>query len=45
MSRKLVTIRKVGKLIPIKGADFIELAMVDGWSCIVKKNEIVEGEW
>lgn len=37
--RKLVTIRKINNLIPIKGADFIELAVVGGWTVIVKKGE------
>lgn len=44
MSRKLATVRKVSKLIPIKGADFIELAIVDGWQCIVKKGEFKKGD-
>ena len=34
--RKLVTLRKVSKLIPIEGKDVIELAEIDGWQCIVK---------
>ena len=42
--RKLVTRRVVDKLIPINGADRIELALVDGWSCIVKKGEFRVGE-
>ena len=41
--RKLVTVRKVDKLFPIPGADFIELAMIGGWSCIVKKGEFQVG--
>jgi RNA ligase (TIGR02306 family) len=41
--RKLVTIRKIKKLLPITGADFIELAMVDDWSVVVKKGEFIEG--
>jgi RNA ligase (TIGR02306 family) len=43
MERKLVSIQSIRKLIPIKGADFIELAMVNDWTCIVKKGEFVEG--
>jgi RNA ligase (TIGR02306 family) len=43
--RKLVTLRKVSKLTPIEGADVIELAHVDGWQCVVKKNEFEEGDW
>ena len=42
--RKLATIRKISKLIPIDGADFIELALVDGWQCIVKKGEFKVGD-
>lgn len=40
--RKLVTKRKIDKLLPIPGADIIELAMVGGWTCIVKKGEFKE---
>lgn len=39
MERKLVTIQKIRKLIPIAGADFIELALINDWTCIVKKGE------
>jgi len=42
--RKLVTIRKVKELKPIKNADFIELAIVDGWQCVVKKGEFSVGD-
>lgn len=43
--RKLVTLRKVSKLTPIEGADMIEIAHVDGWECVVKKGEFIEGDW
>ena len=43
--RKLVTIRKVLDLIPIEGADRIELAKVDGWKCVVKKNVFNVGDY
>ncbi|KAF3916827.1 hypothetical protein ABW20_dc0109214 [Dactylellina cionopaga] len=39
MSRKLVTVRRVGAIQPILGADRIELATVDGWSVVVKIGE------
>ena len=42
--RKLASVREVKKLIPIKGADRIELAQVDGWFCIVKKGEFTTGD-
>ena len=39
MERKLVSIKKIRKLMPIPGADFIEIAVVDDWTVIVKKGE------
>ncbi|KAK8020970.1 DRB0094 family RNA ligase [Apiospora arundinis] len=44
MSRKLVTVRKVSDTQPIKGADRIEIALVDGWQCIVKKGDFQIGQ-
>ncbi|MBB3004394.1 RNA ligase (TIGR02306 family) [Paraburkholderia tropica] len=44
MSRKLATIRRVSALRPIEGADMIELAIVDGWQCVVKKGEFAIGD-
>jgi RNA ligase (TIGR02306 family) len=41
--RQLVTIRKVREIIPIEGADRIELAKLDGWQCVVKKGEFWPG--
>ena len=35
--RKLATIRKVGEIRPIEGADAIELAVFGGWQVVVKK--------
>jgi RNA ligase (TIGR02306 family) len=35
--RKLVTVRRVAEIHPIEGADVIELAVIDGWKSIVKK--------
>jgi RNA ligase (TIGR02306 family) len=42
--RQLVTIRTVSELIPIEGADVIELAKVDGWQCVVKKGDFSVGD-
>lgn len=42
--RKLASIRKIKELFPIKGADVIEAARVDGWICIVKKGEFQLGD-
>lgn len=44
MERKLVSIQKVRKLMPIKGADFIEIALINDWTCIVKKGEFTVGD-
>lgn len=44
MERKLATIRKVSEIKPIEGADMIELAIVDGWQCVVKKGEFKPGD-
>lgn len=37
--RKLATIRKIKELRPIPGADKIEVAVIDGWECIVSKED------
>ena len=37
--RRLATIRTVREIRPIEGADSIEVAVVDGWECVVKKGE------
>lgn len=42
--RKLASVRKVRNITPIEGADFIELAVVDGWQCVVKKDEFKIGD-
>lgn len=37
--RKMASLRKIEKLIPISGADAIEVARVGGWNVVVKKGE------
>lgn len=43
-TRKLASIRTIKSLQPIKGKDRIVLAIIDGWSVIVKKDEFAEGD-
>lgn len=42
--RKMASIRRIHKISPIKDADQIELASVDGWSVVVRKGEYQEGD-
>lgn len=42
--RKLVTVRTIGALDPIEGADAIEVATVEGWKVVVKKGEFKVGD-
>ena len=42
--RKLATIREVKALQPIAGADLIEIAVVDGWKCVIKKGDFAVGD-
>ena len=44
MVRKLATIRTISDIRPIAGADRIEVAQVDGWECVVQKNEFHVGD-
>lgn len=43
MERKLATIRKISNIEEISGADNIEVATIDGWKVVVKKNEFAIG--
>lgn len=42
--RKLATIRYIHEILPIEGADNIEIAVVDGWNCVVKKGSFSSRE-
>lgn len=42
--RKLATIRQVAEIKPHTNADSLELAIVDGWQCIVRKGEFKVGD-
>lgn len=44
VNRKLASIRIITEIKPIDGADNIELAIVDGWQCVVKKGEFIVGQ-
>lgn len=42
--RHLASIRKIDQILPIEGKDRIVLAIVDGWSVIVRKDEFSAGD-
>ena len=42
--RKLVSIRTIANIEPIPNADAIEVAVVDGWKVVTKKNEFKPGD-
>lgn len=44
MTRKLSSIQRIIKIEPIEGADNIELAYIQGWQTVVKKNEFAPQE-
>lgn len=41
--RKLASVKQVSQILPIEGKDRIVLAVIDGWSVIVKKDEFDVG--
>ncbi len=43
--RKLASIRQVGSITPIDGADNIEKISIDGWNCVAKKGEFKAGQF
>jgi RNA ligase (TIGR02306 family) len=42
--RKLASIRRIANILPIEGADAIEVAVVDGWKVVIKKGEFAVGD-
>lgn len=42
--QNLATIRKVKEVLPIDKADNIQIAKVDGWQCVIKKDEFKSGD-
>ena len=44
MERKLASIQRVLDVVPIQNADAIELVKINGWQCVVKKNEFRPGD-
>lgn len=42
--RKLASIRVVNTIVDIPKADFVQIAVVDGWNCVVKKGEFAPGD-
>lgn len=44
MARKLASVQRVLEVVPIEGADKIELVKVLGWQCVVKKGAFKPGD-
>lgn len=42
--RNLVTIQKIAGILPIEGADAIELVQIMGWQCVSKKDEFKQND-
>ena len=44
MERKLASVKKIDAIIPIEGADAVDLAVIGGWQAVVKKGEFQAGD-
>jgi RNA ligase (TIGR02306 family) len=44
MERKLASIQRIDKVLPIEGADAIEIVMVNAWKVVSQKGEFKEGD-
>ena len=44
MARTLASIQRIFEIVPIEGADRIELAKVLGWQVVVKKGQFKPGD-
>jgi RNA ligase (TIGR02306 family) len=44
MTRALATVQRVRSIEPLPDSDFLELARIKGWQCVVKKGEFAVGE-
>jgi len=43
-TRALASVQRINSITPITESDFLELAHIKGWQCVVKKGEFLEGE-